>query len=74
MRNAVENGVLWITKFLIDKGCPTKNLPSYGQWKHELESRQLIEILKEKVENHSGLEKNIYWKNKLQKIMYMNIF
>ncbi len=41
MREAADYGRLWLVKFLIEKGCPTKNLPKYGACNHLLESRQL---------------------------------
>lgn len=47
MRNACASGVLWIVKFLISQGCPTKNLPAYGAWKWSSDSLQLSDILKE---------------------------
>src|SRR6185295_2890670 len=46
MREAAEMGVLWIVKFLISKGCRTKNLilHKYLDEKHD-DNRQLKEIL-----------------------------
>lgn len=46
MREAAERGVLWIVKFLISKGCRTKNLilHKYLDEKHD-DNRQLKEIL-----------------------------
>jgi hypothetical protein len=54
MRHAADSGVLWIIKYLIGKGCITKNLPEYGSWKGSLESQQLKDILEEKVKDYSN--------------------
>jgi len=54
IRNAVESGRIWLVKFLVDKGVSTKNLPCYGKYGHELESKQLIDIVNEKYKNYSG--------------------
>jgi len=61
MRHAVDNGVLWLVKFLIKHGVPTRNLPSYGIFKHELESKQLRAILKATTTKNSDSGKK--WHN-----------
>lgn len=53
-RNAAEFGRLWIIKFLIERGCQVKNLPVYSNDHWKLESKQLIDILKEDVKDHNG--------------------
>ncbi|XWV25373.1 hypothetical protein QJ856_gp0391 [Tupanvirus deep ocean] len=57
MRNAADNGILWIIKYLISKGCITKNLPEYGSWKWDLESRQLKDILEKEVKDYHNYGK-----------------
>lgn len=52
IRDAVENGVLWIVKFLIEKGCQVRNLPPSGNGK-----KQLHEILTEPVRDDLGFGK-----------------
>lgn len=54
MRKSAENGILWIIKFLVEKGCPVQNLPIYGTYKWNLESKQLKDILSEPVNNSCG--------------------
>ena len=52
MRDAVENGVLWIVKLLVEKGCRTRDLPAYGSWPWSQESLQLTDILKDDMKNY----------------------
>ena len=54
IRRAADHGVLWIVQFLVERGCPTKNLPEYGQYRWILESEQLKEILTRKAKNGCG--------------------
>src|SRR5208283_5373422 len=46
MRYAVSDGNLWLVKLLIGYGVPIKNLPKYGTWDDDIESQQLLEILR----------------------------
>lgn len=57
MRDAVEAGCLWIVQFLVSKGCPTKNLPPYGNSRYHIKAMQLKEILEKKVYDHGLGEK-----------------
>lgn len=61
MRNAVESGRLWLVKFLIAQGVPTKNLPRYGGWAWCLESQSLNEILDREVTDCSNFGRD--WVN-----------
>lgn len=54
MRNAAESGRLWLVKFLIMHGVPTRDLPEWGSWPWVLESKQLADILLEPVKDYSG--------------------
>jgi hypothetical protein len=67
MREVAESGRLWILKFLIEKGCPIKNLPKYGVtgqfW--VLENKQIRQILEEKVEDPYGFGKD--WIEQMRK-------
>jgi len=58
IRCAVGNGRLWLVKFLIEQGVPTKNLPTYGSYKWDLESKQLDVILNEKITECSNSREN----------------
>jgi hypothetical protein len=46
MRDAVQSGRLWIVKYLVGLGTPTRNLPCYGNYKWNFDSLQLTDILK----------------------------
>lgn len=63
LREAVDRGILWLTKFLIKHNVPTKDLPKYGYWGHELESKQLSDILKEPKKDYHNYGKE--YMNKL---------
>lgn len=54
MRNAVKDGRIWLVKFLVSHGVATKNLPCYGRWKQDLESKQLIDIVSEPYKDYHG--------------------
>lgn len=57
MRCAVKNGILWIVKYLVEKGCPTKILPAYGKYEWMTESQQLKGILNEEIKDPHGFGK-----------------
>jgi len=48
MRGAVRAGCLWLVKFLVDGGCPTRNLPVYNTSKttslHFVTGRPIVDI------------------------------
>ncbi|AKI79607.1 hypothetical protein qu_869 [Acanthamoeba polyphaga mimivirus] len=67
MRNAAKNGVLWIVKFLIEKGCPVRNLPPSGNGK-----KQLHEILTEPVLDDLGFGKKWVAKQTETRINLLN--
>lgn len=62
LRNAVDLGVLWIVKFLIDRGCKVKDLPCYAAYEWQLESMQLIDILHKKATDNTKTmaKKNVH--------------
>lgn len=71
MREATDGGRLWLVKFLISKGVKTKDLPSYGAWPWNLESKQLSSILLEPEKNYSNYSQEyINDKTKNRKIVY----
>lgn len=71
MRNAADNGILWIVKFLVGKGCRTKDLPPYGAWPWVLESQQLVDILAKDLKIYDSYRKEyIEKKNAARKIVH----
>lgn len=75
MREAVKCGILWLVKFLISKGVPTKNIPPYGSpirnilgddpyessIRHK-DSLQLNEILNQEIHDYDRIGEE--WLNK----------
>src|SRR5579863_3670783 len=71
MREAADEGRLWLVKFLISKGVRTKDLPSYGAWPWNLESKQLTSILLELEKDYSNYgQEYINNKTKARKRVY----
>jgi hypothetical protein len=61
LRNAVKSGCLWLTKFLIEQGVPTRKIPTYNTSPWNIQSQQLYEILNDGLkECHKKNEAWIY--------------
>jgi hypothetical protein len=54
LRYAVDQGMLWLVKFLISQGVPTQNLPIYSNYPRALESLQLFDILNSNPKDRFG--------------------